>query len=96
MEYRAGKNSEGSLSDFILRCGLGYEQTQYKIKNEGIDQYSVYGGFSFPLAYENYVDVGVQYGLRGTKDKDLYKENIWKVNVSMSLGEVWFVRNQQR
>ena len=79
----------------MFRGGLSYEQTQYLINGEGINQYSVYAGVSFPLSVENSFDVGFQYGIRGTKENNLLKENIFKTTFSLSFGELWFVRKER-
>ncbi|MCJ7554682.1 MAG: hypothetical protein MUO34_12460, partial [Ignavibacteriaceae bacterium] len=76
----------------IWRAGLSYEKTQYLINNQGIDQYSVFGGFSFPLGIENSIDIAVQYSMRGTTDLGLLRENIIKLNLGISFGEIWFLR----
>lgn len=94
-EYRGRQGSNTFWGNVMLRGGLSYEQTQYNIKGQGINQYSVYGGFSLPLEYENSIDVALEYGMRGTKDFNLMKENIYKLSVSLSLGELWFIRRGQ-
>ncbi|MGE5400654.1 MAG: hypothetical protein ACM3S2_09635 [Ignavibacteriales bacterium] len=93
VEYRNPDTRSTSFWDrLILRGGLSYEQTQYQINGKGIDQYSVYGGFSLPLEYQNTLDIGLQYSMRGTTQTNLLKENIFRVNVALSLGELWFFR----
>ena len=79
----------------IWRAGLSYEQTQYQINNIGINQFAVSGGFSFPLSYSNTIDVAIQYGISGTTDSNLIKEKIIKVNVGISIGELWFLRREE-
>lgn len=92
-EYKPGQVPGASnWEQIIWRAGLSYEKTQYLIKNQGIDQYSVFGGFSFPLGIENSIDIAVQYSLRGTEDSGLLKENIIKLNLGISFGEIWFLR----
>ena len=95
-EYRPSKEPGRSFwEQFLFRAGLSYEQTQYIINGEGINQYSVSGGFSLPLSYENSIDVGLEYAIRGTNKEDLYKENIYRLNVSVTLGDLWFVRSER-
>jgi hypothetical protein len=95
-EYRPSKEPGSSFwEQFLFRAGLSYEQTQYIINGEGINQYSISGGFSLPLSYENSVDVGLEYAIRGTKKDGLYKENIYRLNVSLTLGDLWFVRRER-
>lgn len=86
--------SSSKWEQIIWRTGLSYETTQYVINGEDIKQYSVFGGFSIPLGASNTFDVGLQYSLRGTTDSNLVKENFYKINVGLSFGELWFLRNQ--
>ncbi|MFO7447171.1 MAG: hypothetical protein R6W90_12450 [Ignavibacteriaceae bacterium] len=95
-EFRPERELGASLWEQIIwRAGLSYEQTQYIIYGEGIDQLSVSGGFSFPLSLENTMDIGLQYAMRGTSDSNLYDENIIRLGVGLSLGEIWFVRQEK-
>lgn len=79
----------------IWRGGLSFEQTQYKFNNTGINQFSVFGGFSFPMGVENSIDIGLQYAIRGTTDNNLLKENFVKIYLGISFGELWFLRYEK-
>lgn len=95
-EYRDAETRSSSFWDHImLRGGLSYEQLQYKINNTGLSQFSIYAGLSLPLGYDNAIDLAFQYGRRGTTDKNLLLENIFKFNVSLSIGELWFIRQER-
>ncbi len=87
-------NEPGSTlwEQMIWRSGLSYEQTQYIVNNEAINQFSVSGGFSLPISYGNTFDLGIQYSMRGTKNSNLIKENNIRLNVGLSFGELWFIR----
>jgi hypothetical protein len=80
------------LEQIIWRAGLSFEETQYILNGEGIDQLSVSGGFSFPISLGNTIDIGVQYSMRGTNNSNLVKENIVRLNFGISFGELWFIR----
>ena len=93
-EYRPLLNLGSSFWQAIIwRAGLSYEQTQYFINGTGINQLSISGGFSFPLSYQNTLDVGVQYSNRGTTNFNLIKENSVRVDFGLSIGELWFVQS---
>lgn len=96
MEYRNPDfRSQSFWEQIMLRLGLSYEQTQYEINGNGVDQYSIYTGFSVPLSFDNTLDFGFQYGKRGTTESNLIKENIFKFSVSLSVGELWFLRQDR-
>jgi hypothetical protein len=95
--FQVGEQSKRFASFWELikyRGGLSYEQSQYKINGEGINQIGFHAGISFPLGMENTIDVGLMYGIRGTKDSNLTKENIFLASFSLNFGELWFVRRE--
>jgi hypothetical protein len=93
-EYRPVKETGQSFwEQVMLRLGLTYEQTQYYINGQGINEYSVMGGISLPLSYANTLDFSLAYSIRGTNDFNLFKEKIIRLTGSVSLGELWFLRN---
>lgn len=79
----------------IFRAGLSYEQTQYFVNNYGINQYSASLGASLPLSSENTLDIGLMYAKRGTKESNLFQEDIIKLGIGFSLGELWFLRQDK-
>ncbi|MFA6979079.1 MAG: hypothetical protein WC209_07110 [Ignavibacteriaceae bacterium] len=82
-----------SLSDLIIwRGGFSYGNSPYKINGTGINELSVSAGVSLPFSRENYLDLSLQYISRGSTDPGLLKENMIKLGASVSLGELWFVR----
>jgi hypothetical protein len=88
----------GTMSFWELlkwRAGLGYEQSQYKINGQNIDQFSIHGGFGVPLGIGNSIDFGLEYVLRGKKSNNLIQENIFKANVTINFGELWFIRRDR-
>ena len=95
-EYRPARELGGTFwEQIIFRAGLSYEQTQYLIYGKGINQYSVSLGASFPLSNENTLDVGLMYSRRGTKELNLLQEEIIKLGIGFSLGELWFLRQDK-
>ena len=81
--------------DIIFRAGLSYEQTQYIFYDKGINQYSVSLGASLPLGPENTVDIALMYSRRGTKELNLLQEDVIKLGLGLSLGELWFLRQEK-
>lgn len=96
VEYRnARPESQSFWEHVMLRGGLSFEQSQYTFGGEGINQASVYAGVSMPLGYDNSIDFGFQYGKRGTTNNNLLNENIYKFSVTLSIGELWFIREDR-
>lgn len=95
-EYRPTKElGMSGWEQIMLRFGLSYEQTQYTYNGNDINQYSVFGGFSLPLSYENTIDFGVEYSIRGTTEANLLQENFIRFNLGFSFGDLWFQRYEK-
>lgn len=95
-EYRPQRdNYSGFWQQIMYRVGLSYEQTQYLINNSGINQYTFSLGTSFPIALENTIDIGLQYLIRSGDNSSLLKENTIRVNIGISLGDYWFIRQEK-
>lgn len=96
LEYQPTRGVGSSFWEQIIwRAGLSYDQTQYVLNGTGINQYSVAGGFSLPLSYANTLDVGIQYSTRGSSDFGIVKEHTIKLDLGLSLGEIWFIRTER-
>nr|HPN39812.1 hypothetical protein [Melioribacteraceae bacterium] len=96
IEHRNSVNRFSTFTDqIILRGGIGYEQTQYKVNGTGIDYYYLSAGLSFPLMFENTIDIGISAGFRGKKENELIKETVYNLSVSLSFGELWFTRQDR-
>ena len=96
LEHSIQRPGSQSFWEHVMwRAGISYEQTQYIFNGNGINQASVYAGLSVPMGFDNSVDFGFQYGKRGTKENNLLSENIYKFSISLSIGELWFIRQER-
>ena len=77
------------------RGGFRYEQTGLVINAQPINDLAVTMGFGLPLSgtFSN-VNIGVEFGQRGTTKANLIQENYANVSVGFSLNEQWFVRRK--
>lgn len=82
------------------RAGLRVENTGLMVKSTGnftsIKDFGINVGLGLPLPRQlSNVNLGFEYGQRGTTDDDLIKENYFNVRLSLSLNSLkWF--NQRR
>ena len=84
-----------SWEQMSLRCGLSFEETQYKFNGIGIQAYSVHAGITFPFSEVNLIDLSVAVGRRGKNENNLVKEDFIKAAITLSLGELWFQREER-
>ncbi len=82
------------------RAGLYYEKTYMQFTNSTtghtnqIKDYGVTFGVGVPLGRysHNAVNIGAEIGQRGTTNDGLLREFYWKVSLSISLYDIWFVK----
>jgi len=92
VEYKNSTQSY-TISDLIIwRAGLSFGNSPYKINGTSINEYEASAGVSLPFSRENYLDLSLQFISRGTNTTGLLKENILRLGATLSLGELWFVR----
>jgi|YelNatPaOPRAMG01_1025707.scaffolds.fasta_scaffold00094_38 hypothetical protein len=95
-EYRPQLEPSNSFWQLVIwRAGFSYEQTQYKINGTGINQVAISGGCSLPISYSNYIDLALQYAVRGTKHANLLLENTFSFEIEFNFGSLWFVRGPE-
>ncbi len=77
------------------RGGLRYENTGLVLNNKNIKDVSGSVGFGFPLSgtFSN-INLGAEYGKRGTRDAGLVEENYINFTIGLSFNDRWFVRRK--
>lgn len=77
----------------VYRAGFKYTKTGTIINSESIDEKGVTLGFGLPISgVLSNVNIGLEYGIRGTTDKGLVQENYFGIGVGFSLSDRWFYR----
>ena len=79
------------LSRVTYRAGARFEKTGIIVNDTSIDNFGITFGVGLPLSgsFSN-VNLGFEYGQRGTTDANLIEENYFKVNLGLSLNDLWF------
>lgn len=95
MEYKPDPRNQGFWQQIMLRGGVSFENSPYKLNGQSINQFSVYAGASLPIGYQSTIDLGFQYSKRGTTESNLVRENLYKFYITLSLGELWFVTSER-
>ncbi|CAN1570143.1 hypothetical protein MCETHM1_03146 [Flavobacteriaceae bacterium] len=75
----------------VYRAGLKYTKTGTTIKSVDIDEKAVTLGFGLPISgtFSN-MNIGLEYGKRGTTTNGLIQENYFTMAMSFSLSDKWF------
>jgi hypothetical protein len=85
------------LSRVTYRAGLKYEDTGLVLSNEAIKDYSFSLGLSLPLSGNiggSNLNIGAEFGKKGTKNAGLIQENYFNVFVGLSISDKWFVKRK--
>jgi hypothetical protein len=79
----------------IYRAGLRYENTGLIVNNTSIKDFAVTGGLGLPLigVFSN-INIGMEYGQRGTTSAGLVQENYTNITIGLSLNDKWFQKRR--
>jgi long-subunit fatty acid transport protein len=77
------------------RAGVRYESTGIMVRNEGINDFGISFGVGLPVARSlSNVNLGVEFGRRGTMNSGLIQENYVNFHLSLSLNDKWFIKRK--
>ena len=83
------------LSRVVYRAGARFENTGIVIQNEDINEFGISFGVGLPVGRKfSNVNIGFEYGSRGTTNNNLVKENFVNLNLSLSLNDKWFQKRK--
>ncbi len=84
------------FSRVTYRAGVRYENTGLVINNKSINDTGVTLGFGFPLGSATFsnINLGFEYGKRGTVYGGLIEENYANVFIGISFNDRWFVKRK--
>ena len=79
----------------VYRAGFRYENTGLEINDRKINEFGMSFGAGLPVGrlFSN-VNLGVEYGIRGTTEANLVKERFVNLNISLSFNDRWFQRRR--
>ncbi len=77
------------------RAGLRLDKTGMLVNNVDINNFGITFGFGLPLgrSFSN-LNLGFELGRRGTTSADLIEESYFKINVGLSLNDLWFQKRK--
>ena len=82
-------------SRVTYRAGLRIEETGLVVNGESIDEFGISFGVGLPVGtILNNVNIGFEYGQRGTTSANLIQENIFNFNIGLSFNDIWFIKSK--
>lgn len=101
------KNFSKFFSRMKYRAGFNYTRSNISINNTAISEYGINFGLGIPLIvtttseegllqklYIYAFNIGLEAGVRGTTQKNLVRENFFKLKFGISLNDRWFVKRK--
>ncbi|WP_411766530.1 hypothetical protein [Winogradskyella sp. A3E31] len=83
----------------VYRGGFNFGKSGLIINNESINEFGMSFGLGLPLGGGtgggvSELNIGFEYGQRGTTNQNLIKENFINLNISLSLNDRWFAKRK--
>ncbi|TVQ15564.1 MAG: hypothetical protein EA364_01905 [Balneolaceae bacterium] len=96
IQYDARRRGEsGFINNFVYRIGVSYDDGHLSLNNTSIETIMISAGISIPSAFfGSSIDLGVDYGVRGTRSNDLVQEKIFGLRASFNLSELMFLQRR--
>lgn len=97
VEYLAGRSIATLFQRRVLRAGFYYQETQFEVPTRSgqlkqLDELFLTAGIEMPISVTASIDLSAQYGLRGISSDFLFREHVFRLYLSITMGEVWFSR----
>lgn len=80
-----------SLDKVSYKFGLAVKKLYYKILNNNIYEYSFSTGALIPWSDTFNTDISLTFGTKGINTNGLIREYFGRLNIDLSIGEVWFI-----
>lgn len=77
------------------RIGGYYHQTYYTLNGTGIDEIGITAGLGIPVGAIGKLDLGFQYGVRGTTATNLQKDTFYRISLGLTVSERWFLQFEE-
>ncbi len=86
---------QGYLKRITYRAGIRYEKTGMVVNDTEISNFGITFGLGLPLgrSFSN-LNLGFELGRRGTTSANLIEESYFKINVGLSLNDLWFQKRK--
>ncbi len=86
--------SEPYYRQVTYRAGGYINESYLKINGENINEYFITGGIAVPIFFapgsEARLNIGLEYGIRGTTSNGLERDSITRLTISLSGSDSWF------
>ena len=86
------RETDSFLQRIAYRAGIYYNATNYIINGTGINEIFLTGGVGVPIGPDTRLNIGLQAGTRGAITNNLQRDMIFRLSLSVSASEIWFMK----
>jgi len=76
------------------RAGFRYQKSYLDLKNTNINEFGINFGVSIPMKKKNSINIGIEYGEKGTVSNSLIKESFTRISIGFQLWDNMYVRRK--
>ncbi|MCX6269156.1 MAG: hypothetical protein NTW16_17680 [Bacteroidetes bacterium] len=88
-------NYSNYLARVQYRLGFNYGRTYLHLRGQDLNEYAITFGIGLPLrGMKTGLNLGGEYGVRGTTTEHLIRESYFKITIGFSIYERWFVKRK--
>ncbi|MCK9218905.1 MAG: hypothetical protein PHF97_01935 [Bacteroidales bacterium] len=88
-------NFTNYLARVHYRLGFTYSKTYLRLRETNLNEYGISIGFGLPLrGVKTMLNIGGEFGARGTIQKDLIRESYFKIVVGFTIYDRWFIKRK--
>lgn len=79
----------------VYRAGIRYQETGLNLRNQDINEFGISFGVGLPVGRMlSNLNLGFEFGQRGTTEANLVEENFYNFFISLSLNDLWFQKTK--
>ena len=89
------RETDPFLKQIAYRAGFYYNSSSYFFSGTQINEVFVTGGLGVPIGPDAKLDIGLELGTRGRTSNGLQRDTIFRLSVSVSASEAWFLKVEE-
>jgi len=96
VRYRPSPRTFGGFFTRLeYKAGLRFAQNYLNINNQPQNEFGISFGVYMPIRRTNNgINLGFEFGQRGSTENNLIKENLFRINLGVNIYERWFIRTR--
>jgi hypothetical protein len=92
--YVTNPQSTKFFQKIRYRAGFRYAKSYLDLKNTNINEFGINFGLSIPMRKKNSINIGIEFGQKGTVANNLIKESYTRVSIGFQLWDNMYVRRK--